>query len=224
MDIVLNQNVTTNMKNADLKKVTTAIQKASANVIGNTFKIASLIARVESEELYVEDGYDDVFDYAKKCFGLEKTSVYNLVRVGNDFITAVEHGKITSFETLLTHGDHDYSISQVFKMLPLGIEKAKELTADGVINESMSCRAIEKIVKDNTEGRVTRGKSKTEKATPEPATENENEDEDDNGDVCLMIVWDDLPDEVKLYFMDRCNETDGDGDNITSIQISDVVL
>ena len=72
MDIVLNQNVTTNMKNADLKKVTTAIRKASANVIGNTFKIASLIARVESEELYLEDGYDDVFDYAKKCFGLEK--------------------------------------------------------------------------------------------------------------------------------------------------------
>lgn len=187
------------MKNADLKKVTTAIQKASANVIGNTFKIASLIARVESEELYIEDGYDDVFDYAKKCFGLEKTSVYNLVRVGNDFITAVEHGKITSFETLLTHGDHDYSISQVFKMLPLGIEKAKELTADGVINESMSCRAIERIVKDNTEGRVTRGKSKSENTTPEPETEPDNESDD----IELLIEFDDVPDDVRKWLDDN---------------------
>lgn len=186
MDIVINNAV--EIKNTELKKVTTEIKKASANVIGNTYKIAYLIAKVEDGELYAEDGFEDTFDYVKKCFGLEKASAYALIRVGREFIAELDNGK--GFETLLTHGKKDYSISQIFKMLPLGIDKAKELTADGVINEEMSCRQIEKIVKDNTEGTKARGKSKTE---PEP--EETIEPEDDN--ETLMIEWDDVPEELQ---------------------------
>lgn len=214
MDIVLNQNVTIN--NAELKNVTKAIQKASANVIGNTFKIASLMAKVESDELYLEDGFEDVFDYAKQCFGLEKTSVYNLVRVGNDFIEAVENGKVTNFHTLLTHGDNDYSISQVFKMLPLGIEKAQELTRDGVINETMSCRAIDKIVKENTEGRTTRGKTKNENVI-----DNDNSDDvinDDTDQTVLFVDWDDVPELFKAFILDNYDIDD----NVTTIQVNKV--
>lgn len=194
MDIVLNQNVSIN--NPELKKVTGEIRKASANVIGNTFKISALIARVDSEELFIEDGFTDVFDYAKQCFGLEKASVYNLIRVGNDFISEVKKGNITSFQTLLTHGDKDYSISQVFKMLPLGIEKAKELTSDGVIDETMSCRQIERIVKENTDGTKARGKTKTEPKT-------EPDDDEDFDENVVMLAWDCLPDDVKGWFNDH---------------------
>lgn len=207
MDLVLNQNVTIN--NPDLKVVTNEIRKAGANVIGNTFKIAALIARVDSDELYVEDGFADVFEYVKKCFGLEKTSAYNLIKVGREFISEIESGKTTKFETLLTHGARDYSISQVFKMLPLGIDKAKELTADGVIDETMSCRQIEKIVKDNTEGTAARGKSKNE---PEPETEDEPEEKDE---TTLVVEWDDLPDLAKAFFNDEY-ELEG----ITRIEIA----
>ena len=208
MDIVLNQNVSIN--NPELKKVTGEIRKASANVIGNTFKISALIARVDSEELFIEDGFADVFDYAKQCFGLEKASVYNLIRVGNDFISEVKKGNITSFQTLLTHGDKDYSISQVFKMLPLGIEKAKELTSDGVIDENMSCRQIERIVKENTDGTKARGKSKTEPKT-EP-----DEDYEDSDENVVMLDWSNLPDDVKSWFTDHY-EID---ENTTEITIS----
>lgn len=194
MDIVLNQNV--KIDNPELKKITGEIRKASANVIGNTFKIASLIAKVDADELYVADGFADVFDYVKQCFGLEKASAYNLIRVGNDFITEVKKGNITSFETLLTHAGEDYSISQVFKMLPLGIDKAKELTADGVIDETMSCRQIERIVKENTEGTKARGKAKTE-----------NEPEETNDDTALIIEWDTLPDEITDYINDNYDLT-----------------
>lgn len=192
MDLVLNQNVTIN--NADLKKITTDIRKAGANVIGNTYKIASLIAKVDTDELYLEDGFIDVFDYCKQCFGLEKASCYNLIKVGKEFIECVESGNTTKFQTMLTHGSKDYSISQVFKMLPLGIDKAKELTADGVIDETMSCRAIEKIVKENTEGTKARGKSKTE---PEPEPTN-----DETEDETLIVKWDEIPDGIKKWFME----------------------
>lgn len=192
MDIVVNQKV--EIGNPELKKVTTEIRKASANVIGNTFKISALLAKVANENLFIEDDFTDVFDYAKQCFGLEKTSTYNLIRTGNDFIEAVKRGNITSYETLLTHGEKDYSISQIFKMLPLGIEKAKELTADGVIDESMSCRQIEKIVKENTNGTKARGKSKTESEISEPVIDIEDE--------IIQCKWNDLPNEVKQYFME----------------------
>ena len=194
MDLVLNQNVAIN--NPELKAVTTEIRKAGMNVIGNTYKIAALIARVESDELYAEDGFTDVFDYVKQCFGLEKTSAYNLIKVGREFIHEIESGKTTKFETLLTHSRRDFSISQVYKMLPLGIEKAKELTADGVIDVDMSCRQIEKIVKDNTEPTSARGKTKTE---PEPV---EDEEPDDTPAV-LIVEWDDLPELAQAFFNDE---------------------
>ena len=206
MDMVINQGVEIN--NPELKKITLDIRKSAANVIGNTYKIAALIAHVDKDELYIEDGFADVFDYVKQCFGLEKSSTYNLIRVGSEFITAVEHGKIKSFETLLTHGDKDYSISQVFKMLPLGIDKAKELTADGVINETMSCRQIEKIVKENTDGTVARGKSKDE---PNEPTDGETE----NDTNTVMVDWESVPEDVKSWFTDNY-EID---DNTTEISI-----
>lgn len=202
MDLVLNQEVTIN--NAELKKITNDIRKAGANVIGNTYKIAALIAHVDETELYLEDGFVDTFDYVKQCFGLEKASAYNLVKVGREFIEGVKSGNTTAYQTLLTHGDKDYSISQIFKMLPLGIEKAKELTADGVIDETMSCRQIEKIVKENTEGTKARGKSKTE-PEPEPTEPEPTETEEDS---ILIVRWDDLSDEVKLWFMENYNFED----------------
>ena len=204
MDLVLNQNVTIN--DPKLKEVTTAIRKAGANVIGNTFKIAALIAKVENEELYAADGFADVFDYVKQCFGLEKSSAYNLIKVGNEFITEVEKGNIKTFETLLTHKNRDYSISQVFKMLPLGIDKAKELTKDGVIDVDMSCRQIEKIVKENTEGTAARGKKKND-PEPEPIEEPETDEPEDDA-TTLLIEWDDLSDVVKKALDDEYDLTD----------------
>ena len=194
MDLVLNQNVEIN--NPKLKEVTKAIRTAGANVIGNTFKIAALIAKVDNEELYADDGFNDVFDYVKQCFGLEKASAYNLIKVGKEFI-ASEDGK--KYETLLAHKDRDFSISQVVKMLPLGLEKAKELTADGVIDVDMSCRAIEKIVKENTEGTAARGKSKND---PEPV-DTTAEEIDEPDDATLMIEWDDLLEDIKTALMDE---------------------
>ncbi len=198
MDLVINQNVTIN--NKELKTITSEIRKAGANVIGNTYKIAALIAHVDKTELYLEDGFVDTFDYVKQCFGLEKASAYNLIKVGNEFIEKAGN----NYTTLLTHGAKDYSISQVVKMLPLGIDKAKELTADGVIDETMSCRQIEKIVKDNTDGTKARGKAKADPEHDEPEDTTPDEDEGETA-IC---EWGDLPAEVQNFFISYFNVED----------------
>lgn len=210
MDIVLNQEI--EIVNKELKTITSEIRKAGANVIGNTFKISALIAQVNDDEtLLEEDGFEDVFDYAKQCFNLEKAQVYNLIKVGTDFIEKVD---TKNYGTLLTHGDNDYSISQVVKMLPLGIEKAQELTADGVINETMSCRVIDKIVKENTEGTKARGKKKD----PEPEeTDNDDvaTDEIDEDETTLLVNWDDTPELFQAYILDTF-----DLEGVTRIEIA----
>lgn len=209
MDLVLNQEV--EISNPELKKITSEIRKAGANVIGNTFKISALIAEVDTNKLYEEDGFTDTFDYAKQCFGLEKASVYNLIKVGKEFIEKMDS---KGYGTLLTHGERDYSISQVVKMLPLGIEKAKELTADGVIDETMSCRAIEKIVKENTEGTKARGKKKD----PEPEeTDNDDvvDDEVDEDETTLLVDWDNTPELFQAYVLDTF-----DLEGVTRIEIA----
>ena len=129
-----------------LKRITLSIVDSCKTVTGNMFKIAALLARVEKDDLLINEDFASVIEYAKKCFGFEKTTTYNLLKIGHDFIKETEDGNV---ETVLTYLNDDYNVSQVIKMLPLGIDKAKELTHDGVITSDMSCRQIERIVKQN---------------------------------------------------------------------------
>ena len=129
-----------------LKRITLSIVDSCKTVTGNMFKIAALLARVEKDDLLMNEDFVNVIEYAKKCFGFEKTTAYNLLKIGHDFIKETEDGNV---ETVLTYLNNDYNVSQIIKMLPLGIDKAKELTHDGVITSDMSCRQIERIVKQN---------------------------------------------------------------------------
>lgn len=129
-----------------LKRITRSIVDSCKTVTGNMFKIATLLAKVEKDDLLINEDFASVIEYAKKCFGFEKTTAYNLLKIGHDFIKETEDGNV---ETVLTYLNNDYNVSQVIKMLPLGIDKAKELTHDGVITSDMSCRQIGRIVKQN---------------------------------------------------------------------------
>lgn len=134
------------IKDPRLYEVTDRICNMLIDINEDCFAIAALVAKVEDDNLLYNDDFDDICDYVKKCFGFEKTTTYNLLKIGREYLVTFENGNI---QTLLKHGVRDYSISQVIKMLPLGVDKAKELTRDEVITPDMSCRKIEKIVKQN---------------------------------------------------------------------------
>lgn len=135
-----------NIKDPRLLEITEHIYKMIGGINENCFMIAVLVAEVEDQNLLYNDDFYDICDYVKKCFGFEKTTAYNLLKIGREYLGTCEDGRI---KTLLSHNERDFSISQVVKMLPLGIEKAKELTRDEVITPDMSCRQIEKVVRQN---------------------------------------------------------------------------
>lgn len=145
MNIVCAYNYET-IKDPRLREVTRVIRNSCECITEHSFAIAAMIAKVEDNDLLSNDDFVDICDYVKRCFGFEKTTAYNLLKIGREFIQTFEDGTI---ETVLTYTKKDYTISQVVKMLPLGVDRAKELTSDGVITSEMSCRQIERIVKAN---------------------------------------------------------------------------
>lgn len=171
--------------NPELKRITNIIHNSCRTITDCAYEIAVLITKVENDDLYVNDGFDDICDYAKRCFGFEKTTTYNFLKIGRFFIEETKNGDI---KTVLTHiDDRDFTVSQVVKMLPLGIDRAKELTNDGVITSDMSCRQIEKVVKQNLK-------------RLEPVVDDEDDSEEfDDTDVIEESTLQKIRNEISAY-------------------------
>ena len=129
----------------DLKDYTTKIKKCGDNIRKNYIKIAHLLYEVESKECYLEDGFESAIDYAGQVLGIQKTTAYNMLKIGKEYVA--ENGE----RTILTDTGADYSVSQIQALLPLGVEKVKEINDEGVITPDMSVRQIKNIVKGLTD-------------------------------------------------------------------------
>ena len=129
--------------NTQLRKATNTIIKASDNVNKNMFTIAKTLVQISESECFKDDGFKNVADYGKQVFNYEKSTVYNFVNIGKMF---TDSDKLTSN---LTHTDHDYSMSQLARLIPLGSsEVANELIEQGKFNENSTIKEIEKAVKE----------------------------------------------------------------------------
>ena len=145
--------------NKDLKNYTSKIKKCGDNIRKNYIKISHLLTEVERTECYLDDGFTDTMDYAIAVLGIQKTTTYNLLKIGKEYIA--ENGE----RTILTESGVDYSVSQLQALLPLGVEKVKEINEEGVISPEMSVRQIKALVKgledpedpedDTVDGEVT---------------------------------------------------------------------
>ena len=137
---ITNQKLT----NKDLKDYTKKLKNCGDNIRKNYIKISFLLNEIEQTECYLDDGFEDTNDYASKVLNIQKTTTYNLLKIGKEFIA--ENGE----RTVLTDKGNDYGVSQLQALLPLGVDKAKELHNNEVISPEMSVRQIKGIVKDIT--------------------------------------------------------------------------
>lgn len=129
--------------NTQLRKATNTIIKASDNVNKNMFTIAKTLVQISETECFKDDGFKNVADYGKQVFNYEKSTVYNFVKIGKMF---TDSEKLISN---LNHTDHDYSMSQLARLIPLGSsEVANDLIEQGKFNENSTIKEIEKAVKE----------------------------------------------------------------------------
>lgn len=137
---------TTNITNKELKGHATKIKSYGTKIRENYLKIARELFEIESTECYLDDGFTDTQDFASKVLNIQKTTCYNLIAIGRDFLN--EDGT----RTALTEKGNDYGVSQLQILLPLGVEKAKELHDDEIISPDMSVRQLKEIIKAETKG------------------------------------------------------------------------
>lgn len=140
---------TKELVNTDLKGHANKIKGYGKNIRTNYLKIAKELYEIDKSECYLDDGFEDTQDFASKVLNIQKTTSYNLIRIGREFLS--EDGS----RTALTDKGNDYGVSQLQILLPLGIDKAKELHDEEVIKPEMSVRQLKSIVKheiDPTEG------------------------------------------------------------------------
>jgi hypothetical protein len=132
-----------------LKSHADKIKGYGKNIRTNYLKIAKELYEIDKSECYLDDGFEDTQDFASKVLNIQKTTSYNLIRIGREFLS--EDGS----RTALTDKGNDYGVSQLQILLPLGVDKAKELHDEEIIKPEMSVRQLKTIVKheiDPTEG------------------------------------------------------------------------
>ena len=179
------------LENKDLRNFTTKLRKCGDNIRKNYIKISHLLVEVEKTGCYEDDGFTDVQDYASKVLNIQKTTCYNLLKIGRDYIT--EDGD----KTVLATEDGDYGVSQLQALLPVGIEKATEWSEDGTINPTMTVRQLKNIVAEET----AEPEDEDEDVVDGEATETHEEDLEEYATITLFKSGDvyirgELPEDV----------------------------
>lgn len=170
MDMMINTNDRNSLSftNKKLQNATIQIMQIAGRIKNNWFQIGAIIAEVDREELYKEDGFENVHAWTMRAFNIKKTTSYDLLRIGKEYTRELttEKGRITGYECNLLpeNSEANFTTTQVMKMLPAGHDKAQELVDSGVITPDMTSTAISKVIKDL---------NKKDEEPEEPATEQE---------------------------------------------------
>lgn len=163
MEIMVKENGIT-FVNKKLATITSRIFACGEKMQQSMYGVAHNLGRVKSEELFVDDGYESVADYAEKVFGFKKTAAYALAKIGERF--GADNGKGSVF----AREDRDFSVGQLQEVLPLADEVITEAVNNGELSPDMTVREIREWVK-----------SMKALSNSENETDTDTEDETDTG-------------------------------------------
>ena len=124
----------------DLKKHTRSIKASMRYIKTNYINIAYHLTEIDRTECYLDDGFMDTIDYSRRVLGMGKSTTYNLLRIGYEFIRS--DGK----KSKLCKDGVDYSSSQLVALLSVGLEEARTMQDKGLISPDMSVRKIRSVI------------------------------------------------------------------------------
>ena len=137
-------------KNKKLQNATMRIFKLGDNIRQKWFEVGAIIAKVDAEELYKDDGFSSVHEWVKKAFKLNKSRSYDLLKIGREYTREVLNnaGNVVGYEcNLLPESTQDnFNTTQVTRMLPLGHDMATHYVEHGDITPDMTVSDIKKFV------------------------------------------------------------------------------
>ena len=166
--------------NKQLEKVTQTIMECDSGIHSRQFAIAGLLARVESEKLYKDDGFANAAEYATATFGIKKSLAYGLISIGTDYTRPILNakGKVVGYcSNLLPPANpdaqdaplSDFTTTQIARFMSLGREKVLDLVKSDSLKPSMTVREILDVVKANKEQRIESTFAESQPETPDNA-------------------------------------------------------
>ena len=137
--------------NKKLQNATMQIFQIAGKIRNNWFEVGAIIAMVDEQELYKDDGFNNVHEWTTRAFNIKKTMSYDLLKIGKEYTREIlsEKGRTIGYECNLVVPDSsdNFALTQVIRMLPAGHDKAQELVNSKVITPDMSSTLIGKIIK-----------------------------------------------------------------------------
>lgn len=177
--------------NKQLARHTAQIEKLMNGVKKNMVEIAVRLAVIKEENLFEQDGFTDVFDYALKTFDYKKATVYKMIASANKYIEKTADGK--GYQSILIRDGEDYTVTQLMELNGLEVEEAEQLNKANKIDPSMTAKDIREVVKEY------QNKKKQEEEPEEPEEEQQEEPEEpeepeevDRTALAILTVSEDL--------------------------------
>lgn len=176
--------------NKGLKTATNRIIKATEQTAKSLMTIALTMVQIEEQELYKDD-FSSVVEYGEKVFGYKKSAVYNMLKVGRQYLLPDTQKSIFADED-----GTDFTFNQLSRLLPLpSVEVATELVESETITPDMTLREIEDAVK--AYNHKEDAQENEDISEVEETTETENEERSESEIIDDIIT---LCDELKTVY------------------------
>ena len=173
-------------QNKKLQNATMQIMQIAGKIRNNWFEVGAIIAMVDAQELYKDDGFNNVHEWTTRAFNIKKTMSYDLLKIGKEYTREIlsDKGRTIGYECNLIVPDssENFALTQVIRMLPAGHDKAQELVDTKVITPDMTATAIGKVIK---------GLKEPEEPKEEPVKSNgdESSEEPEEPEVVTREEW-----------------------------------
>lgn len=130
---------TTELRKKRLLDISAEIQQLSKEY-ERQFSMAIRLSMIQSERLYLDAGFKNIYDYALQVAGLKRISVNNYIRVATRFLNPQTERSIFAVK------GRDFTISQLTELVRIDKDDAIELVKSGKVKFGDTARDIKAIV------------------------------------------------------------------------------
>ena len=159
------------------------------NVNQSLLSVAGVVGEVVKNGSYKDD-FKTPVDWLMKTFNYKKSTAYSLLEIGKNYVIADvdnKYGILPIYHTIFRDNktDEDFLMTQLEKLLPLGIDVVRMLLATGKLSYDMTVKEIRELVKEtrNIESEDVESENSEENAESANSEETEPETEETETEI-----------------------------------------
>lgn len=195
--ITLNEARIPAFNNKELNAATRKVFSLGEKIRKSALETAAVVAAVDKTGCYKDDGFKTVHDWTAAAFGFKKSTSYNMLAIGKEYVAPVLNsaGRTIAYESTFAQtveSEGDFTVTQLIQLLPAGRDMAGQLVLDGKVSPGMTCKQIKEVV---NAARADEEEDEDESAATGDVGENEDEEEQERRTATVDII----PEEGLVY-------------------------